>query len=118
MMLRKVLTSGLVSILASVLFLGCGKYDEKQQGNESSEVAALNTKKVTLDVQGMTCSGCEYNVESALNKIDGVAEVKADYASNSAQVEFDPKRASLDQLIVAVNESGYKAKAPKIQLTQ
>ena len=56
-----------------------------------------------------TLSGCEYNVESALKKIDGVTKVKAAFAQHSAAVEFDPEAATVVQLVQAVNGLGYTA---------
>ncbi len=73
----------------------------------------MNIEKVTLDVQGMTCSGCEYNVESALKKIDGVATVEADYSNAIAEIRYDPEFANVEKFVAAVNKSGYKATAPK-----
>lgn len=89
-MLKKLLSVGLVSVVGAVLFFACGKYHEQQQSNRAQEVAAANIQKVTLDVQGMTCSGCEFGVEGALKKVAGVSNADADVASNSAVVEFDP----------------------------
>lgn len=99
----------LVGILLTALMLGC-KSEQKAPPKSDQQVTAANLKKVTLDVYGMTCSGCEYNVKSALKKIDGVARVEADYKNDRAEVEFDPSKASIDQLVDAVNKSGYQAK--------
>ena len=62
----------------------------------------------------MTCSGCEYNVESALKKIDGVTKVKAAFARHAAEVEFDPETATVAQLVQAVNGLGYTAEEQKL----
>jgi copper chaperone CopZ len=60
-----------------------------------------------LLVGGMTCSGCEHNVSTALLLVDGVLEAKAEHASGSVQVRFDPARTSLAALAEAVREAGY-----------
>ncbi len=113
-MLAKFLSVGIVAVLAATLFLSCGKYNEKGQANDSKEVAtAMNVAKVTLDVQGMTCSGCEYSVKSALKEIAGVTKAEASFANKSAEVEFDPEVATVAQLVEAVNKTGFKAQAPK-----
>lgn len=100
----------LTAILGAVLFFSCGRFSETDETESSQEVTVANVMKVTLDVQGMTCSGCEYNVESALKQIDGVAKVKADFSSHSAVVEFEPGTATVDKMVEAVNKVGYKAK--------
>lgn len=111
-MFKSILSMGVVVTLAGGLLIRCGQKD----GNSSKtnqEVAAVNVEKLTLEVKGMTCSGCEGAVESALKKVDGVAKVKADYQNDRAEVEFDPQKASVDKLVAAVNGSGYTAKPPQ-----
>lgn len=110
----KILSIGLVSFLVLTIWVGCNQNNKKTNSDTSQEVATMNLKKVTLDVQGMTCSGCEYNVESALKKVDGVAKAKADYSNGKAEVEFDPEIATVEQLVEAVNKSGYSANAAQI----
>ncbi len=110
-MLRKLLQISIVSLVGAVLFSGCGKYADNSHAEESKEVTSANIEKITLDVQGMTCSGCEHAVESALKKIDGVAKAKADFTHDMAEVQFDPDIISVEQLVDAVNGTGFSAKA-------
>ena len=110
-MSRKLVSVGLVSLLFAVLLVCCGQNNEQSSSNTSKEVVTMNVKKVTLDVQGMTCSGCEHAVESALKKIDGVAKAKADFTHDMAEVQFDPDIISVEQLVDAVNGTGFSAKA-------
>ena len=112
-MTKSLFSLSFIAVLTTALFFSCGRYREQNENAASQEVAA-NIQKVTLDVQGMTCTGCEYNVESALKQIDGVAKVKADFASHSAVVEFDPETATVDKMVEAVNKVGYKAKESKL----
>ena len=53
-MLRKLVSVGLVSLLVPVLLICCGQNSEQSKSKTSKEVASMNLKKVTLDVQGMT----------------------------------------------------------------
>ncbi|MFQ5602696.1 MAG: cation transporter [bacterium] len=112
-MIKRILGLSLTTILTTALFFSCGKSGGQNEKAASQEVAA-NIQKVTLDVQGMTCSGCEYNVESALKQIHGVAKVKADFSSHSAVVEFYPETATVDKMVEAVNKVGYQAKESKL----
>ncbi|MFC4097447.1 cation transporter [Euzebyella saccharophila] len=36
-----------------------------------------NMVQHTIDVEGMTCTGCEVHVKSKINKLDGILSVKA-----------------------------------------
>ena len=61
----------------------------------------------TLLVAGMTCSGCEHNVGTALRLVEGVLEAEADHASGETHVRYDPERTSLAALAEAVRAAGY-----------
>ena len=42
-----------------------------------SEHLKEEISEVTIPVEGMTCSGCEFNIENAVKKLDGIIKVKA-----------------------------------------
>lgn len=65
------------------------------------------TTKIELPVKGMTCISCEVHIESTLKKVPGVRSVKASYTEASTKIEYDPGKVSKDQLITAINETGY-----------
>jgi copper chaperone CopZ len=59
----------------------------------------------TLIVKGMTCGGCERAISSALRKVEGVSEVKADHLAGRVVVEG--VGVELDSLRAAVEDAGY-----------
>lgn len=59
----------------------------------------------TLDVQGMSCEGCEEAVEEALEPISGVQSVAADHENDTVSVEGD---ADTDELVGAIEDAGYE----------
>ena len=63
-----------------------------------------------LAVTGMTCGSCAARVEKRLNGLDGVA-ASVNYATERATVDYDPAVVGPDQLIAAVEETGYGAAA-------
>jgi len=63
---------------------------------------------VTLDVQGMSCDGCEDIVETALEEVSGVEDAEADQDDGTATVEGE---ANPDDLVEAVDFAGYEASA-------
>jgi mercuric ion transport protein len=69
--------------------------------------AQLST--VELKVEGMTCSGCAVSVRNALLEIPGVASASVELETGRASVQFDPTKTSTQQLLEAVNKTGYKA---------
>lgn len=97
-------------LLSSAFLMNCQQTKETDTGAAAKVATAQHVEKVSLDVEGMTCSGCEMNVESHLKELPGVLEVKADYESGKAAVEIDKENVDVKQLIAAVQEAGYKAK--------
>ena len=71
--------------------------------------ANASTQLVTLDVKGMTCATCPLTVKVVLKKQPGVEDVKMDADKHTAEVKFDPAKASADQLAKAVTQAGYPA---------
>jgi len=73
--------------------------------------AAMSNEASTLEVRGMTCNNCVRHVSQALRGLPGVDDVQVDLATGTARVQHDPARASIDQLIAAVEGAGYEASA-------
>jgi len=105
-------------LLASTVvavFVGLNVYTYASQGRKSAvstspTLASLATIKIP--VEGMTCFTCELTVESSLKRLPGVEEADAKVTEEAAYVRYDPSRVSLDELIAAINKTGYKARRP------
>lgn len=82
----------------------------KREIEKQKETSNLETIK--LHVTGMSCSGCVYNVRTALEKIRSVSEVHVDLQSSTAVVRSEKGKVTPAQLIDAVEKAGrYKATA-------
>ncbi len=68
--------------------------------------------EVTIPVQGMTCGSCEHHIETEVSRQAGVIEINADHEKAIAQVKYDSTKISLEQLVAAINATGYKASLP------
>ena len=73
-----------------------------------------SAQKLVLDIEGMTCSGCEAHVEHAAKEINGIQEAKASYAEGKAEIEFDPVQTTPEKIIEAVKTTGYKITGSKV----
>ena len=60
-----------------------------------------------ITVEGMSCGGCEQNVETKLSDLPGVTSVEADNESDTVTVEGG---ASEDDIAAAVEDAGYTPK--------
>ena len=63
---------------------------------------------VELAVQGMTCAACAARIEKNLNRVAGVS-ASVNFATETAQVCFNPKQNDVGALIEAVRRAGYDA---------
>lgn len=75
---------------------------------EPEPIAPENLRRAELAVEGMTCSGCEYNVSSGLKLVEGVDSATADAKKGRAYVEYDVTRVSVEDLVGAVTQVGYR----------
>jgi len=67
-------------------------------------------EQIQLAISGMHCASCAGLIERGLKKVSGVKTVNVNFAAEKARVVFDTSLASADQLIKAVEKSGYKAR--------
>lgn len=65
-------------------------------------------KKAELKISGMTCATCAVNIEDSLSKIKDVSKAQVNFGTDTAQVEFDPKKVTLAELENAVKQAGYE----------
>jgi Cu+-exporting ATPase len=65
-------------------------------------------EKVSLKVQGMTCSACAARVEKAVRALPGVASAAVNFAVERLTADYDPGRTGPRQIIAAVREAGYE----------
>ncbi len=62
-----------------------------------------------IKIEGMHCHKCQQAIQLALSKVQGVHEVEVDFPSHQASVLFNPSQASIENLMNAVRDVGYKA---------
>jgi copper chaperone len=62
---------------------------------------------VTLQVDGMTCTGCEQRIGTALRRVDGVRDVTADHTSGRVLVRFDPETTAPDAVDKRITLAGF-----------
>jgi len=63
-------------------------------------------ERKTLSVTGMSCNGCERNVENALQSLDGVSRVEADHRDGTVDTVVDGSVSDND-LTTAIERAGY-----------
>lgn len=69
---------------------------------------SANLKKESYLIEGMSCSGCERAIQRVVSNLEGVKEVKADQASSTVSLEYDPLKVNMNDIRSAITKIGYK----------
>jgi Cu+-exporting ATPase len=78
-----------------------------------TEVAApVDTERITLPVEGMSCAACQATVQGALRATPGVTHAAVNLMTHEATVVYQPSLVTPAALVAAVNETGYVAHLP------
>lgn len=79
----------------------------------TGEIPVTNESSTTLrlTIDGMTCSACERHVREALESVRGVLRATVSVSEAVATVEYDADAAVPAELIMAVEDAGYTARA-------
>ncbi len=71
--------------------------------------SVANRDRVDLALEGMTCAACATRIEKVLNRLPET-QAAVNFATESAQVRFDPVSTPVEALLAAVERAGYKAR--------
>lgn len=66
------------------------------------------SENIVLNVQGMKCGGCENNVRTKLELVDGILSVSASHQNNQIDVEYDPANTNLEIIKAQIQKVGYQ----------
>ena len=73
-----------------------------------SEKTSKELEQTGLSVGGMSCAACVVRVEKALGEIEGVEKAAVNFATEKAQVTYDPDKVDLEKFKKAIEEAGYQ----------
>lgn len=68
------------------------------------------TTRTVLRAEGFSCPSCVTKIKKQVGRLDGVSAVDVHFASARVEVDHDPVRASVDDLVAAVAKAGYVAR--------
>ncbi|MEO6695020.1 MAG: heavy metal translocating P-type ATPase [Ignavibacteria bacterium] len=61
-----------------------------------------------FEIIGMSCNACAAGIKSSLQKIDGIKSVNVNFASESAEVKYDPAKLDRDFIKKEIKQLGYE----------
>jgi len=106
---------GLVTVFAG-LMLVFPQYSSIFYPEINKEVSAnpFKVRQVKLGIEGMTCTGCEESINFAAMEVAGVVAAKTNYDKGEAIISFNQATSSQQEIIDAINATGYKVVSTKV----
>jgi copper chaperone CopZ len=98
--------------LATIFMVACSTQTKKEvsQTEESSVPAKAEWVELTLQVEGMTCEGCENAIKAGIEKLEGVATVESSFEEAWTKVKYDSNATSVEEITASITETGYEVK--------
>ena len=66
-------------------------------------------KKITLAIEGMSCSACSNGLEKHLNKQNGITQANVNLVLANATIEYDEQVLDLKQIELFIKQAGFKS---------
>ncbi len=76
----------------------------------------MNPAHLSLPVHGMTCANCAANIQRTLGGMEGITAVQVNFASERAEVKYDPGRVKVARIVSKIEESGYRVPLERVSL--
>ncbi|KAA6472485.1 copper chaperone [Bacillus cereus] len=64
-------------------------------------------EQLTLQVEGMSCGHCVNAIESSVNELNGVEQVKVQLAEGTVEVTIDSSAVTLKDIVAVIEDQGY-----------
>ena len=69
---------------------------------------------VDIGISGMHCASCAQNLEKSLSNQNGIERASVNFGTESASVEFDDDKISIQQVVNTIKKSGFNIISQKI----
>lgn len=100
-------------LIALVLILGFVGCNTKTTNQETEKQEVLNPVVAEIDVEGMTCTGCENSINKSIHKLEGIVEVSSSHTDKKTVVKYDETKVSLNEIKQAITQTGYTVIEPE-----
>lgn len=98
-------------LVAAVLLAGCNSTSKKaDEDATTTENAAAEWVEVSINVDGMTCDGCENAIKAGIESLDGIAAVESSFEEGWTKVKYDKAVTSEEDIEAKITDTGYTVK--------
>lgn len=70
----------------------------------------MENAKLSLRVDGISCTGCAMDMETVLSNMDGILKVTVDYSTEMIDVEYNHAEIDSDRILSYIKKIGLKIK--------
>jgi copper chaperone len=64
--------------------------------------------QTTLSVPDISCGHCKTSIEGAVKPLDGVDTAEVSIDDRNVDVNYDPSKIDLSDIVMAISEQGYE----------
>ncbi|HBH82476.1 MAG: hypothetical protein A2X05_09100 [Bacteroidetes bacterium GWE2_41_25] len=91
------------SICLGFLFAISCSGNKQEKSKEPGEASLIE-----VNIEGMTCTGCEQTIQRNVGKLEGIKSIKATFTDGRAVIEYFPGTVDTLKIKDAITGSGYK----------
>ena len=103
---------GIVTVFAAVMLAFPYYADVFYPETKLSESNNINLESsYEINIKCMTCTGCEEHVKLEISKLPGILGLEVSYEKGNAVVIFDESKTDIEQVKLAIGETGYKVES-------
>jgi copper chaperone len=101
----------MILLMAVLLIAGCSTTTKKTDAADTDvEASAAEWVEVSLNVEGMTCEGCENAIKAGVESLDGIAAVESSHEEGWTKVKYDKNTTSVKDIEAKITDTGYEVK--------
>ena len=105
-MMKKIM----MMLFAALLLAGCNSATEKKDATATDQATAAELVEVVINVDGMTCDGCENAIKAGVESLDGIASVESSFEEGWTKVKYDKAVTSVEDIEGKITDTGYTVK--------
>lgn len=107
----------LIVLTAAALLFACNS-NSKTSEKAATETPAIAAEwvEVVLNVDGMTCDGCENAIKGGVESLEGIASIESSHEEGWTKVKFDKNLTSVDDIEGKITDTGYVVEGEKTRV--
>ena len=104
----------LIVLMAAALMYACNSNSRTADDKDTATNAmAAEWVEVVINVDGMTCDGCEKAIKAGVESLKGIQSVESSHEEGWTRVSYDKNLTSLEDIEGKITQTGYVVKGEK-----